>query len=50
MKEFSVTLANQPGQLATLARRLADAGVHIQSLAAILYVPKGGQFCQDEVV
>lgn len=35
MKEFSVTLANQPGQLATLARRLADAGVHIQSLAAI---------------
>lgn len=35
MKEFSVTLANQPGQLATLARRLSDAGVHIQSLAAI---------------
>jgi hypothetical protein len=35
MKEFSVTLANQPGQLATLARKLADAGVHIQSLAAI---------------
>ncbi len=35
MKEFSVTLANQPGQLATLAGRLADAGVHIESLAAI---------------
>ena len=35
MKEFSVTLANQPGQLATLARKLSDAGVHIQSLAAI---------------
>lgn len=35
MKEFSVTLANQPGQLATLARRLSDAGVRIESLAAI---------------
>ena len=35
MKEFSVTLANQPGQLATLARRLSTAGVHIESLAAI---------------
>ena len=35
MKEFSVTLANKPGQLATLARQLADAGVHIESLAAI---------------
>jgi hypothetical protein len=35
MKEFSVTLANQPGQLATLARRLSNAGVHIESLAAI---------------
>jgi hypothetical protein len=35
MKEFSVTLANQPGQLATLARRLSDAGAHFESLAAI---------------
>jgi hypothetical protein len=35
MKEFSVTLTNQPGQLAALAGRLADAGVHIESLAAI---------------
>ncbi len=35
MKEFSVTLANQPGQLATLARALSTAGVHIESLAAI---------------
>ncbi len=35
MKEFSVTLANQPGQLATLARRLSNAGIHIESLAAI---------------
>jgi hypothetical protein len=35
MKEFSVTLSNQPGQLAALAGRLADAGVHIESLAAL---------------
>ena len=35
MKEFSVTLANKPGQLAILAGQLADAGVHIESLAAI---------------
>ncbi len=35
MKEFSITLANQPGQLATLARRLSDAGARIESLAAI---------------
>lgn len=35
MKEFSVTLANKPGQLAALAGRLADAGVNIESLAAI---------------
>ncbi len=35
MKEFSVTLTNKPGQLAILAGRLADAGIHIESLAAI---------------
>ena len=35
MKEFSVTLLNKPGQLAALAGRLADAGIHIESLAAI---------------
>ena len=35
MKEFSVTLANKPGQLATLAGHLAAAGIHIESLAAI---------------
>ncbi len=35
MKEFSITLANQPGQLATLARRLSDAGARNESLAAI---------------
>jgi hypothetical protein len=35
MKEFSVTLTNKPGQLAALAGRLANAGIHIESLAAI---------------
>lgn len=35
MKEFSVTLTNKPGQLAILAGRLADAGIRIESLAAI---------------
>jgi len=35
MTEFSITLANRPGQLATLARRLADAGVNIETLAAM---------------
>ncbi len=35
MTEFSVTLANRPGQLATLARRLADAGINIETLAAM---------------
>jgi hypothetical protein len=35
MTEFSVRLANRPGQLATLARRLADAGVGIEAFATI---------------
>jgi len=35
MKEFSVILANQPGQIATLARRLSDAGAHFESFASI---------------
>lgn len=35
MREFSVTLINRPGQLAALARRLADAGVNIEALAGI---------------
>ena len=35
MKEFSLTIANRPGQLATLARSLADAGVNIEALAAM---------------
>lgn len=35
MREFSVTLANRPGQLAALARTLADAGVNIDTLAAL---------------
>lgn len=34
MTEFTVHLANRPGQLATLTRRLSDAGVHIEALAA----------------
>ncbi|MBT8213360.1 MAG: ACT domain-containing protein [Acidimicrobiia bacterium] len=34
MREFTVTMNNRPGQLATLARRLADAGVNIDALAA----------------
>jgi hypothetical protein len=35
MTEFSVSLANRPGQLATLARLFADAGVEIEALAAV---------------
>jgi hypothetical protein len=35
MREFSVTLTNKPGQLAILTGRLANAGIHIESLAAI---------------
>ena len=35
MREFSVTLLNRPGQLAALARKLADAGVNIETLAGV---------------
>ncbi len=35
MTEFSVRLANRPGQLATLARLFADAGVSIEALVAV---------------
>lgn len=35
MIEFSVKLSNRPGQLATLSRELATAGVNIEALAAI---------------
>jgi hypothetical protein len=35
MTEFSVRLANRPGQLAALARLFADAGVDIEALAAV---------------
>ncbi|MFV1999575.1 MAG: hypothetical protein ACC654_04345 [Acidimicrobiia bacterium] len=35
MTEFSVTLANRPGQLASLTRMLADAGVEIEALATV---------------
>ncbi|HSF87099.1 MAG TPA: ACT domain-containing protein [Acidimicrobiia bacterium] len=34
MTEFTVQLANRPGQLAALARKLGDAGVNIEALAA----------------
>lgn len=34
MKEFTVRLANRPGMLAALTKRLDDAGVHIEALAA----------------
>jgi len=35
MTEFSVRLANRPGQLATLARILADANVEVEAFAAV---------------
>jgi hypothetical protein len=35
MIEFSVTMTNRPGQLATLAREMAEAGVNIETLAAM---------------
>jgi hypothetical protein len=35
MTEFSIRLTNRPGQLAALARALADAGVEIEALAAV---------------
>lgn len=34
MTEFTVHMANRPGQLAALARKLGDAGVNIEALAA----------------
>lgn len=41
MLEFSVSMANRPGQLASLARELATAGVNIQALAAMTDGPDG---------
>ena len=41
MLEFSVNMANRPGQLATLARELATAGVNIEALAAMTDGPDG---------
>lgn len=35
MIEFSVKLSNRPGQLATLSREMATAGVNIEALAAM---------------
>lgn len=34
MNEFTVHMANRPGQLAALTDLLAEAGVHIEALAA----------------
>ncbi len=34
MTEFTVHMANRPGQLATLTDKLSQAGVHIEALAA----------------
>ena len=41
MIEFSVKLSNRPGQLATLSRDLANAGVNIEALAAFTSGPEG---------
>jgi hypothetical protein len=41
MIEFSVKLANRPGQLATLSREMATAGVNIEALAAITLGDEG---------
>jgi hypothetical protein len=40
MIEFSVNMANRPGQLATLARELGAAGVNIETLAAVSSGPE----------
>jgi len=40
MIEFSVNMANRPGQLATLARELGAAGVNIETLAAVSTGPE----------
>lgn len=35
MTEFSIRLANRPGQLASLARILSEAGVEVEAFAAV---------------
>ena len=35
MTEFSIQLMNRPGQLASLARLLSDAGVEVEAFAAV---------------
>lgn len=40
MIEFSVNMVNRPGQLATLTRELAHAGVNIETLAAFSNGPE----------
>lgn len=34
MTEFTVYMVNRPGQLAALADRLSEAGIHVEALAA----------------
>lgn len=41
MIEFSVKVSNRPGQLATLSREMATAGVNIEALAAITIGDEG---------
>ncbi|MCP3975504.1 MAG: hypothetical protein GY720_13550 [bacterium] len=41
MIEFSVKVSNRPGQLATLSREMATAGVNIEALAAITLGDEG---------
>lgn len=40
MIEFSVNMVNRPGQLATLARELGNAGVNVETLAAFSTGPE----------
>jgi hypothetical protein len=39
--EFTITLENQPGQLATLAKSLGEAGVNIRALSGMVCEGKG---------
>ena len=40
MIEFSVNMVNRPGQLATIAAKLGEAGVNIETLAAFSNGPE----------
>ena len=39
--EFTITLENQPGQLATLSKSLGEAGVNIRALSGMVCEGKG---------